>query len=89
MTARRSQDPTAREHDEGISSAAEHWTPQRRRNAIPALREAPHPTTLPSGQEDPERRVAASEERALDSEKPEPTCENGYAATGEDSPQQE
>ncbi|MGP9680975.1 MULTISPECIES: hypothetical protein [unclassified Brachybacterium] len=51
MTVRRSQDPSAQEHDENASSAAEHWTPQRREAAIPARRERALPRESPSTDE--------------------------------------
>lgn len=55
MTVRRSQDPSAQEHDQNASSAAEHWTPQRRGAAIPARRERALPRESPSADEAGER----------------------------------
>lgn len=54
MTVRRSQDPSAQEHDENASSAAEHWTPKRREAAIPASRERALPTESSTAEEDVE-----------------------------------
>ena len=54
MTARRSQDPTAQEHDDGASSAVEHWTPQRREAAIPARQERALPTESSAAEDDVE-----------------------------------
>lgn len=36
MTARRSEDPAARDHADGVGSAAEYWTANRRHAARPA-----------------------------------------------------
>lgn len=89
MTARRSQDPRARKHDEGLSSAAEHWTPQRRRDAIPAHREVDLRPDLPIGQEEPGSAADAGGERAWETEKPERTCGNDSAASPGDEDRQE
>lgn len=67
MSARRSQDPTAQEHDDGASSAAEHWTSQRREAAIPARRERALPRESPSADEaDDAHREPGTRERTCD-----------------------
>ncbi|APX32238.1 hypothetical protein BH708_05320 [Brachybacterium sp. P6-10-X1] len=62
MTARRSEDPTPREHGRDGAAAAAYWTPTRRREARPAQirKEPPSSSSLASAddaQDDHERPV--------------------------------
>lgn len=81
MTARRSQDPTAQEHDDGASSAVEHWTPQRREAAIPARRELtiPPDSSTAEGDVEDDRDGGPSETGTR-----EVACDDGAAGQASD-----
>lgn len=72
MTARRSEDPAARDHADGVGSAAEYWTAHRRHAARP----------VPFERELSPDSLRATQRTEAESGEPEPRATKGDATCG-------
>lgn len=77
MTARRSEDPAARELSDGVGSAAAYWTAQRRHAARPAPFERDLSADSPGAAHGDEAESQESRESGLGVTKDGATCVDG------------